>query len=98
MFACKQVYARSLKVVRPLLLGGYLRAGFLTAVDPSTDRSCAERCRANFNFLQIKSSHFPGLHSLRSASCHICCILDRSLNKIHMQGMRGFAAKTETCI
>ncbi|KAK9901717.1 hypothetical protein WJX75_009968 [Coccomyxa subellipsoidea] len=39
----REVYARSLKVVRPLLLGGYLRAGFLTAVDPSTDRSCAER-------------------------------------------------------
>ncbi|CAL8468113.1 g7652 [Coccomyxa elongata] len=44
----RDVYARSLKVVRPLLPGGHLRGGFLTAVRPDTDRTCAERWERSY--------------------------------------------------
>ncbi len=47
----RDVYARSLKVVRPLLPGGHLRGGFLTAVHPDTDRTCAERCTMHFSLV-----------------------------------------------
>ena len=40
----KEVYKKSLHVIRPLLPLPHLRAGFLTASKPDSAHTCHERC------------------------------------------------------
>ena len=72
----RDVYARSLKVVRPLLPGGHLRGGFLTAVHPDTDRTCAERCKMHFTWFHPAS---PGSLQLQDYAGMVLIIQQREL-------------------